>query len=79
MDKVLIKSAWGSNDPTQASFAFAHANALVAAGNEVRIFLLGEAVGLLRGPVMDAIHPVGWPPLAETFAQTVEHRIPIHV
>jgi hypothetical protein len=25
--KVLIKSAWGSADPTQAAFAFHHANA----------------------------------------------------
>ncbi len=25
--KVLIKSAWGSADPTQAAFPFHHANA----------------------------------------------------
>ena len=25
MSKVLIKSAWGSDDPTKASFAFLHA------------------------------------------------------
>lgn len=25
--KVLIKSAWGSDDPTKAAFAFLHANA----------------------------------------------------
>ena len=25
--KILIKSAWGSADPTQASFPFHHANA----------------------------------------------------
>ena len=25
--KLLIKSAWGSDDPTKACFAFLHANA----------------------------------------------------
>jgi hypothetical protein len=40
--KILIKSAWGSADPTQASFPFHHGNAFAEAGHEVRIFLLGE-------------------------------------
>jgi hypothetical protein len=26
-ERVLIKSAWGSDDPTKASFAFKHASA----------------------------------------------------
>ena len=77
--KVLIKSAWGSADPTQASFPFHHANAFAAAGHEVQIFLLGEAVSLMRTPVASAVVPVGWPPLAEALAKTLEHKIPIHV
>jgi len=44
--KVLVKSAWGSNDPTKASFTILHGNALAEAGHEVQIFLLGEAVSL---------------------------------
>jgi predicted peroxiredoxin len=77
--KVLIKSAWGSDDPTKAAFPFLHANAFAAAGHEVQIFLLGEAVSLLRAPVANAVVPVGWPPLAEALAQTVAHRVAIHV
>ena len=46
--KVLVKSAWGSDDPTKAAFPFLHANALAEAGHEVQIFLLGEAVNLMR-------------------------------
>ena len=53
--KILIKSAWGSNDPTQASFPFHHANAFVEAGHDVQIFLLGEAVSLMRTIVADAV------------------------
>jgi len=77
--KILIKSAWGSADPTQAAFAFHHANAFAAAGHPVQIFLLGEAVTLMRSAVAASIVPVGWPPLAEAMAKTLEHKIPVHV
>ncbi len=78
-NKVLIKSAWGSDDPTKAAFPFLHANALAEAGHEVQIFLLGEGVSLMRTSVAEAVVPVGWPPLAETLTKTVELGIPIHV
>jgi predicted peroxiredoxin len=77
--KLLIKSAWGSADPTQAAFAFHHANAFAAAGHEVQIFLLGEAVTLLRTVVANAVVPVGWPPLSEALAKVVANKIPNHV
>jgi predicted peroxiredoxin len=77
--KVLVKSAWGSDDPTKAAFPFLHANALAEAGHEVQIFLLGEAVSLLRDPVANAVIPVGWPPLAETLKKTILLGIPLHV
>jgi predicted peroxiredoxin len=77
--KVLIKSAWGSDDPTKAAFPFLHANAFAAAGHEVQIFLLGEAVSLMRTPVANAVVPVGWAPLAEILMQTRERQVPIHV
>ena len=77
--KVLIKSAWGSADPTQASFPFHHANAFANAGHEVQIFLLGEAVGLMRSAVANAVVPVGWPPLSEALAKVVDHKVPVHV
>jgi predicted peroxiredoxin len=77
--KVLVKSAWGSDDPTKAAFPFLHGNALAEAGHEVQIFLLGEAVSIMRTPVANAIVPVGWPPLAETLQKTIALGIPIHV
>ena len=79
MSKILVKSAWGSDDPTKAAFPFLHANALAEAGHAVQIFLLGEAVSLMRSPVAHAVVPVGWPPLAETLQVTVALGIPIHV
>ena len=77
--KVLVKSAWGSDDPTKAAFPFLHANALAEAGHEVQIFLLGEGVSLMRNPVANSIIPVGWPPLAQTLEKTISLGIPIHV
>jgi hypothetical protein len=36
-------------------------------------------VVLLRDPVRDAVLPVGWPPLRELMARTVDQGIPIYV
>ncbi len=79
MAKILLKSAWGSDDPTKASFAFLHGNAFAELGHDVQIFLLGEAVNVMRDEIANAIVPVGWPPLGDTLKETVERRIPIHV
>ena len=59
--KILFKTAWGSDDPTKAAFPFSHGLALAEAGHEVQIYLLGEAVVLMRKVVADAVTPVGWP------------------
>jgi sulfur relay (sulfurtransferase) complex TusBCD TusD component (DsrE family) len=79
MSKILVKSAWGSDDPTKAAFAFLHSNALTEARHEVQIFLLGEAVSLMRDAVANSVVPVGWPPLAEILGKTISLHIPIHV
>lgn len=75
--KIMIKSAWGSDDPTRASFPFAHGLALADAGHEVRIFLTGEATYLMRKPTVEAIHAVGWPPLSEMQEKIVAKHIPV--
>lgn len=76
--KIFIKSAWGSDDPTKASFPFLHGNALAEAGHEVQIFLLGEAVSLMRDSTLNGITPVGWPPLREILPKTLNNQIQIY-
>jgi predicted peroxiredoxin len=76
--KIMMKSAWGSDDPTKAAFPFLHGHALAQAGHQVQIFLLGEAVSLMRPSVAKAVVPVGWPPLSEALAQVVAKKIPIY-
>ena len=75
--KILMKSAWGADDPTRAAFPFAHGLALAEAGHEVQIFLLAEATLLMRKSMVEAIFPVGWPPLSETLAKVVAKHIPV--
>jgi predicted peroxiredoxin len=76
--KIMMKSAWGSDDPTKAAFPFLHGHALAEAGHEVQIFLLGEAVSLMRAAVAKAVVPVGWPPLAEALDKVVSQKIQIY-
>ncbi len=74
---ILMRSSWGTDDPTRASFAFSHGLALSDAGHDVQIFLTAEATYLMRKETVDAIKPVGWPPLTETMAKIVAKRIPV--
>src|SRR3981081_2164792 len=73
--KILMKSAWGSDDPTKAAFPFLHGLALSEAGDTVQIFLLGEAVSLMRKSVASAVVPVGWPPLEQTMSKIAERHV----
>jgi predicted peroxiredoxin len=76
--KIMLKSAWGSDDPTKAAFPFSHAHALAEAGHEPQIFLLGEAVVLMRRSVAEAVVPVGWPRVSELLGKVAERKIPIY-
>jgi predicted peroxiredoxin len=75
--KIMMKSAWGSDDPTKAAFPFLHGHALAEAGHTVQIFLLGEAVSLMRLSLAKAVTPVGWPPLEETLQKVVAKKVQI--
>jgi len=76
--KIMMKSAWGSDDPTKVASLFLHGLELSEAGHSAQIFLLGEAVSVMRKSVADAIVPVGWPPLVETLDKVVAKSIPIY-
>jgi predicted peroxiredoxin len=76
--KIMMKSAWGSDDPTKAAFPFLHGLALAEAGHRVQIFLLGEAVNVMRKTVASAVVPVGWPPLVETLEKVAGRNIQIY-
>ena len=74
---IMMKSAWGTDDETRATFVFNHGLALANAGHEVQVFLLGDATVLVRKAVVDSVVPIGWPPLKETFDKLVAAKIPV--
>ena len=76
--KIMMKSAWGSDDPTKAAFPFSHGLALTEAGHAVQIFLLGEEVVLMRKTVANAVTPVGWPPIGETLDKLAAKHVQIY-
>jgi predicted peroxiredoxin len=74
----MIQGYWGSNEPTKAGFPFDHGIILADAGHEVKIFLIAEAVYLMRRSVADAVVPVGWPPVHEAMEQAMNKGIQIY-
>ncbi len=75
--KILMRSSWGTDDPTRASFVFGHALLLAEAGHDVQIFLTADATYLMRKATVDAVKPIGWPPLSETMDKLVAKRVPV--
>ena len=76
--KIMMKSAWGSDDPTKAAFPFSHGLALAEAGHEVQIYLLGEAVVLMRKAVANSVTPVGWPPVVDFLNKLAARKVTIY-
>jgi predicted peroxiredoxin len=74
---ILMRSSWGTDEPTRASFVFSHGVALAEAGHDVQIFLTHDATYLMRKATVDVVKPIGWPPLSETMAKVVAKRIPV--
>jgi predicted peroxiredoxin len=74
---IMMRSSWGTDEPTRASFVFDHGLALAEAGHEVQIFLTHDATYLMRKATVDSVKPIGWPPLSETMAKVVAKGIPI--
>lgn len=74
---ILMRSSWGTDEPTRASFVFSHGLALADAGHDVQIFLTHDATYLMRKATVDAVKPIGWPALSETMAKLVEKRVPV--
>src|SRR5258708_25631785 len=64
--KIMMKTAWGSDDPTKAAFPFLHGLALAEPGHEVQISLLGEALGVITYQLSSAVTPAPSPPVAAT-------------
>ena len=67
MASLLINVTHGPEHPTRAALAFLIGNAAVGAGHDVTLFLAGDAVQLLREPVLDSLVGLGTGTLRESY------------
>lgn len=67
MSKILINVTHGPEHPTRAALAFLVGRAAAEEGHEVALFLAGDAVQLLREPVLDSLVGLGTGSLRESY------------
>lgn len=67
MSKLLINVTHGPKHPTRAALGFLVGRAAVEAGHEVSLFLAGDAVQLLREPVLDQLVGLGTGSLRDSY------------
>jgi uncharacterized protein len=67
MAKLLINITHGPEHPTRATLGFLVGKAAVEQGHAVTLFLAGDAVQLLREPVVDSLVGLGTGTLRESF------------
>lgn len=79
MATLLYVTLSGSDDPVKASFPFLAANGAVGAGHQAQIFLVGDAVVVMKDAIASTLNPMGWPSLVDLLGTTSKHQIPIYV
>jgi len=67
MAKLLINVTHGPEHPTRAALGFLAGRAAAEQGHEVALFLAGDAVQLLREPVLDTLVGLGTGSLRESY------------
>ena len=67
MAKLLINLTSGPEHPTRAALGFLLGKAAIEEGHEVSLFLAGDAVQLLREPVLDSLVGLGTGSLRESY------------
>ena len=66
MARILINVTHGPEHPTRAALGFLVGRAAAEAGHDVSLFLAGDAVQLLREPVLDSLVGLGTGSLRES-------------
>lgn len=69
---ILVHVTHGPEHPTRAALAFLVARTAIEDGHRVTLFLAGDAVQLLRDPVLDAVSGIGTGKLREHYDALVK-------
>jgi predicted peroxiredoxin len=80
MAKLVYIATHGTDDPTKACMPFHFAvNGAIPEGIEAEIVLAGDASLLIQDRTIDAVVPIGMPPLKDLMQTAVDRGVPIHV
>ena len=80
MPRLLYIATHGPDDPTKACMPLHLAvNGAAEAGIEAEVNLAGDAAVLIQDAYIDALVPLGLPPLKELMAKAREKGVRIHV
>lgn len=79
MARLVFTGTYASDDPTRAVLPLLNARAAAEAGHEAEVFLMGEAVYLMKDSVAEACIPVGWPKVADVLRDVIGFSVPIYV
>jgi predicted peroxiredoxin len=71
MGRLLVHITHGPEAPTRAALGLLVARAAVDSGHQVDVFLAGDAVQLIRDPVLDSLTGLGTGALRESFDAVV--------
>ena len=71
MAKILIHVTHGPEHPTRAALGFLVGRAAIDEGHQVSLFLAGDAVQLLRAPLLDALTGLGTGSLRDSYEAIV--------
>ena len=69
---ILVHVTHGAEHPTRAALAFLVARTALEEGHSVTLFLAGDAVQLLRDPVLDSLTGIGTGKLREHYDAIVK-------
>lgn len=69
---ILVHVTHGPEHPTRAALAFLVARTAIEEGHSVTLFLAGDAVQLLRDPVLDSLSGIGTGKLREHYEAIVK-------
>lgn len=79
MAKLMLSGTYGSDDPTRAALPLLTAAGALEAGHTPEVFLIGEAVYLMKDEVADACNPVGWRNVGEVIRELVEKGVDFYI
>ncbi len=75
--RLFVNLATGPENPTRAALAFLVARTAADEGHEVRLFLAGDAVQLVRPETAEAAHGIGTGSVAEHWQALTEAGVPV--